>query len=399
MRRSRIRIPAAVVSAAVLFLVASGLANAEPTWALQPAPPAPAAFKDTYVADVSCKTNSSCLAVGYWLSSGSTSATTHPLAYSWRDGVGWSTLDPPNAGDALFSGVSCAAKHSCVAVGSHFNQQGRYTAVAERWTGGATWQLDHVPVASSQLSPILNKVSCSATNACTAVGSFVRSSTGRTRPLIERWDGAAWTRQNVTDLFAGAPEPAQTEEFVDVSCPSATWCVAVGNWRWPTDVSTQPRPIVATWDGNAWQENYLNIGFSDSATVASVSCTSPSDCFAVGKDYSHDVALLDHWDGHAWSEADYPRAPSLAYAYNVLDISCASSSACVVVGQYLTDNDVAHALAESWNGAVWTVADLTSWSSPASLTTVSCSAAQTCTAIGFLSTSFAFARYDDAAPT
>ena len=71
---------------------------------------------------------------------------------------------------------------------------------------------------------VLSDVSCTAANACTAVGTDANQ-----HGFIERWDGSAWTQQS-----------APTADVIRVSCTSVFFCAAVG-----TDA-------IETWNGLIW---------------------------------------------------------------------------------------------------------------------------------------------------
>ena len=67
-------------------------------------------------------------------------------------------------------------------------------------------------------------MSCSSPGACTAVGVF--DNLPGTGTLVERWNGTSWSIQ-----ASANPAGAFTSVLFGVSCPAATFCVAVGNYR------------------------------------------------------------------------------------------------------------------------------------------------------------------------
>jgi hypothetical protein len=87
----------------------------------------------------------------------------------------------------------------------------------------------------------LSSVSCTATTACVAVGSYVND--GDTVALAERWNGTAWTNQ-------ATPNPAGGTEIAlnGVSCPSATKCLAVGSYEGAHGIL----PLAERWNGSKW---------------------------------------------------------------------------------------------------------------------------------------------------
>ena len=114
----------------------------------------------------------------------------------------------PTARRTLQSAASrCTAANACTAVGffSRAGAGGDTAALVERWNG-ATWTIQSTPNPSGAASIGLSGVSCSSANACTAVGSFSRASSGGDyTALVERWNGATWTIQST-------PHPKRREQ-------------------------------------------------------------------------------------------------------------------------------------------------------------------------------------------
>jgi len=118
---------------------------------------------------------------------------------------------------------------------------------------------------------MLSAVSCAASDACTAVGTYTTS--GGQASLAERWDGEGWFAQASADT--GHPE-----ELTGVSCPTSEECTAVGdyepNGRWVA--------MVQTWNGVAWsaQAPELTKQMKQASELHAVSCAAGSTCAAVG---------------------------------------------------------------------------------------------------------------------
>lgn len=104
----------------------------------------------------------------------------------------------------------------------------------------------------------------------------------------------------LTAVFGTGAAPAPADELSSVSCVTSRYCVAVG-----TDLNGASNgtgvPLIQTWNGSAWK------------TVA----TKPLGA------------------------KDFPE---------LLGVSCASVTACVAVGFYLTGTGKAVPFAEIWNG-------------------------------------------------
>lgn len=212
------------------------------------------------------------------------------------------------------------------------------------------------------LQSSLSDVSCPAAKLCLAVGASQPLS-GLNSPFSQIWDGATWRT-------LATPERQPDSYLVGVSCASPTRCLAVGN-----DQHTGV-PFGDHWNGKAWR-TLPAFKLPTHATLNGVSCPAAGTCITVGTGrtaFSARGALAESWNGTAWTRlatAGPPGATSSSFA----GISCASVTNCLAVGQYFTgtgNNQVAHALAESWNGSAWT--SQTVPSGPDGLAGVSCTA-------------------------
>ena len=118
--------------------------------------------------------------------------------------------------------------------------------------------------------------------------------------------------------------------------------------------------------------------------LSSVSCTSASNCFAVG--YTSAVAgahqtLVEQWNGTTWSIVTSPSV-SLTDNSDLVSVSCLTASSCIAVGSYVTAG-VTQTLAEQWNGTTWSIITTPNVSTTqANLRSVSCSSATFCVATG-----------------
>jgi hypothetical protein len=132
------------------------------------------------------------------------------------------------------------------------------------------------------------------------------------------------------------------------------------------------------------------------ASLNDVSCTSASNCMAVGwflgqiKGTSgfQDFTLAETWNGTAWTVTPSP-SPTLPGGGELLNsVSCTSSTSCMAVGESLVfstriGNLVEHPFAESWNGTAWTVVPTPVLAhSGAGLNGVSCTSPSSCMAVG-----------------
>ena len=341
-------------------------------WASQHAPkPAatPAAQLDERPAfsGVSCGSPTTCIAVGPVSnvldpSSTNTSVQT-TLAERWNGDV-WQIQDTVNgvgSSGGKLQAVSCPTATTCFAVG--WGSQYGGPGLVERWSG-VGWTVTPTPAVGAD-SAELNGISCTSARDCTAVGA------GSGGGFIERWNGSAWTIETIP-----GPSASSVRTLSSVSCPSATFCVAVGNTP-----AAGARPVAAIWNGTKWTVQDT----SPSGYLDAVSCTSPTFCLGVGA--SDNQALAESWDGSTWTVQRTP-IPAGATGAQLSGVSCASSAACTAVGSFGEGGGQGLTLVERWSGSAWTIQ-----SSPnapgvgsngfsSSLLSVSCTTATSCTAAG-----------------
>jgi hypothetical protein len=294
---------------------------------------------------------------------------------------GWSVKATPaitNADDVVLNGVSCANGDACQAVGTYVNSQGTYRPLAESWDGH-TWTQQPVPVPGSGDARVPTRawlfgVSCTAANACTAVGTFLNFPNLNGALLVERWDGAHWTRQT-------AQNPQEFENFLEfraVSCTSATNCTAVGDY----DAGGNALALAERWDGTTWKmqktpEVPRDPGGDTQNFLNGVSCANANTCIAVGRGgtpTAGEGTLAMKWNGSSWTIKPTPDQSGVAEPDGVHEfeaVSCAAANACTAVG--------VPAVAERWNGTSWAQQDTTS---DASLLGVSCASGSSCIAVG-----------------
>jgi hypothetical protein len=150
--------------------------------------PNPSPSVESVLRKVSCTSSTNCMAVGYYRESSSGTANNKKaLAERWN-GTSWSIVSSPNPAEAKGTSlldVSCASSSSCIAVGRYVSATPKgleYEAAAteektlvEFW-GGSEWQIQSSPNPEGKKFSKLAGVSCSASNACTAVGSGIQGS-------------------------------------------------------------------------------------------------------------------------------------------------------------------------------------------------------------------------------
>ncbi len=309
--------------------------------------PSPEGATSVKLNDVSCTSASACTAVGSYLKEGKTKT----LAERYN-GTSFSiqTTANPEAGSAELLGVSCASATSCFAVGKKGGE-----TFAQSWNG-TTWSISTTPNPSGAEQSILRSVSCTSASACTAVGYSVKTEISKPREaLIERYNGTSWSIQTAAAPAGGVGNV----EFSAVTCPSASSCVAVGEYATENVsglyIPEASKTLIESWNGSTWSvQASPNVEGKKANLLAGVSCTATSACTAVGNaraSYGSGqyVTLGERWNGSTWSTQTTPN-PTPRTEAKLEDVSCASASMCMAAG---TDGYTGRGFGESWNGSEW----------------------------------------------
>ena len=270
--------------------------------------------------------------------------------------TGWvlqTTANPASGTLNMLTSVSCPSATNCIAVGSQQTSAGVSTALAEHWNG-STWALQTAVNPSGGTGVSLNAVSCPSATFCIAVGvnqPTVQNSTA----VAESWNGSAWTL-----LSPASPAGAWLS---GVSCTSTSNCEAVGR-----DTAGS---LAEHWNGSGWAAQTAP---ALAGGLSAVSCVSTSDCEAIS------VGSTDalFWNGSTWTTQTFLSGDAFA-------VSCASTTSCEAVGYRIVGEDVL-ALAEHWNGSTWAYQTTASPNDNAALYGVSCASATSCVAAGVYDT-------------
>ena len=387
------------------------------SWTMLPAPPGGL----TGLNAVSCPTAAVCVAVG------DVSNRTLAVGSAVWNGSAWTALTTPNPitvfDNQTLTGISCASARNCVAVGSGLGAAlgfGRGTGpFAERWTGGSGWQLRTVPNPTTvgfgpggekELPYGLAAVSCASAASCIAVGGD-----GETHSLSSfasfavGWNGRSWRvlRTGTVDglmgvscsgvsrcLLAGTYlDPADLTKTLteawngtttrladksgifgvlsDVSCASASFCMAAGQGR-----------EVARWDGTRWTvSSPFPQGANEELPPDHVSCVSASFCMATG---TGDDGFAEFWNGGKWQVKTLASPAGIDPITMPTGVSCTQATFCMAVGQWFENirHGKAGTLAEVWNGKSWQVIPSPSGGQDNMFNSVSCVTRTYCVAIG-----------------
>jgi len=341
--------------------------NTRAAWAVQksPNPSGNGGFEG-----VECTGARACIAVGSYY--GDSAKAQLPLAASW-DGRAWRrqpTPAPAGTSYGYLSGVSCAKRNFCMAVGTDVLASKRWITLAEVWRG-RRWAITRTPPLRSDLYNSLRAVSCLSRTNCTAVGFADQ------RLLVEHWGGVRWTIQR-----APSPVGSTSSMLYGVSCVTARWCMAAGYYGPRSGGSLAFTEI---WTGRSWSIRPAK-QISDSASqLLGVSCASPVNCTAVGiygDLESLNYPLVEHWNGKVWTTQSAPH-PKGQLDSSLTAVGCSSGRNCAATGEYVTRTGPIYTFAESWNGKKWALQSTINPSKTNNaLLGVACTSATACTAVG-----------------
>jgi hypothetical protein len=239
-------------------------------------PPTPEGGTDPKLNDVSCTSSSACTAVGSYYNG----TKRVNLALRWN-GSTWSIQTTPNpeVGAPELLSVSCDSATSCMAVGK---RAALSVTFAMRWDG-STWAITSTPSPPVLSESALREVSCASASSCVAVGAYKDSTTNNQwRLLTQRWNGSSWS--TLTN-----PSPAGavgSVELSGISCTASNACTAVGEYvsQLQGSKATEVKTLVQVWNGAEWTtQTSPNPEGRKISSFAGVSCTASNACAAVGR--------------------------------------------------------------------------------------------------------------------
>lgn len=248
-------------------------------------------------------------------------------------------------GVAGFNAVACVTSSSCFAAGASGNGQG---ALSTSTNGGSTWT--SVPTPSGL--PTLDALSCPTTSLCVAGGPgvLVRSSDA----------GVTWT--------VAAP-PTTDMTILGMSCSSSSLCTAVGVT--PGVDAPDPGAIVTSLDGGV---TWTAVAVPGLQALGSVSCPSTTYCVAVGQQIEVSLDGAKTWN---------PKAVAGGTGL-LRSVACSSVTSCLAVGpnpaMITTPQASAFVLSSSDGGSSWT--DTAAPAQSGSVDFVSCALGGRCVLTG-----------------
>jgi len=311
-------------------------------WAVQSTPKSTGAKEDN-LESVACRSASECEATGYAEVAEGKHVT---LAERWN-GTAWSVQSTPTKGnDSNLVSVSCASASECVASGFYLSSAGKQAALVELWNGKEWKILTTATLPKEDEQSWLESISCPSSKHCTAVGAVVTTLNGIV-PLAESYNGTTWTVQTTP-----TPEHSIEAQLSSVSCSATNACTAVGGYD--NTAEKGERALIERYNGTSWalQEAASPVGKpapkESHWALTAVSCPTSGSCVTVGS-YAESAAgrkllLGEQWNGTSW-ELALPVDRTAALYDEARGVSCSAALTCTLAGLSWKENN--HSLTET----------------------------------------------------
>ena len=302
---------------------------------------------------------------------------------------------------AEVNGIACLSRGNCVAVGAYeYGRSNSFQAFIATETDGV-WGRAFAPrLPGNSLNPAsaqLDAVSC-ANGFCEAVGGY-RDSSGNVQTMaLAKPEGSYW--RPAAEVASPPGAAVNPDAFMTgISCTGPGSCVAVGNY---SVSSSRFAAMGAVESRGAWQRATeiaapRNAVPSTFTAMSSISCTATGPCLGVGEyaisaTQSRAMSVTES-NGRFALATEIPAVPpgsSPSPSTYLLGVSCASANVCRAVGG--GRNTAGHSVAmymTLWHGR-WRAQFLappaqagTGTHELSALYSVSCTARDECTAVGY----------------
>jgi hypothetical protein len=245
-------------------------------------------------------------------------------------GGGWQVVPAPDGGsytNNLYS-VAALAANDVWAVGEQYSYSfGSYVPMIEHWNGSA-WSV----VPASQYGVSLRGVAAIAPDDVWAVGWLGGYSTS---PLAEHWNGSTWS-------YVQASSAGGRKLFaVAAAASNDVWTVG----------QASTGLLIMHWNGSAWTT--ATVPSIATGVLYGVTAIAPDNAWAVGTVNNAETLIL-HWDGKTWKQVPSPN--SGAYINVLTGIGAAGSANVWAVGYWATSGVDYHGYTLHWDGTAWAAA-------------------------------------------
>jgi hypothetical protein len=300
-------------------------------------------------------------------------------------------------GEAQVDAVSCSSVGNCGAIGGYSTSATVTQAFVATETKGVWGSAEAVPGfaalnAGGEIGNVMT-ISCNSPGNCAAGGEYSDSS-GSSHAFVVTETGGVWGTAVEVPGFAQLGTGGLPGALISLSCSSDGNCSGGGIYG---DDSSAAQGFVVSEVGGTWGQaievpglGALNAG--NVASVLSVSCGSAGDCSAGGEftDATGAVqAFVVNESAGTWGNAvELPGTAALNVGGEafVVSVSCASSGACGLGGEYTDANKVSQSFVDDESGGTWgTAHEVTGVNTSAGgslLNSISCTGPGGCSAGG-----------------
>jgi len=358
---------------------------------------------------VSCGSEGNCSAGGSY-----TDGAGHSQAFVVNESKGtWGkaqeipgsgALNP--TGDVGVNSLSCGSAGNCAVVGSYSVHVAHcpvdtgctrvFVADETNGTWGTAIQVPGTAgLVPHGLADVLT-VSCAAAGSCAAGGDSVEP-IGGDQAWVASETGGTWQKAILVPGLK-ARNKGMFATAGAISCSSAGFCTAGGFYD---DGSFHDHPFVASETNGTWGTAITvpaPLSSGGGADIESVSCSSPGNCSAGGDSFHRrgpdHVFVVNEVNGTWGTAITVPGAAKLNTGGNasINSVSCAPGGNCSAGGFYADVNDGTQAFVVTETNGTWGTAIEVPGSAAlnngdAQVTSVSCTAAGKCSAVGSYLTS------------
>jgi hypothetical protein len=210
-----------------------------------------------------------------------------------------------------------------------------------------------VPVPPTGANAVLVGVSSTSDSDAWAAGSQNGAAgTGiGAKPLIDHWNGTAWSQ------VTAPATPGNTASLAAVSASSPTDTWAIGHTRVNR---SNFAPLAMHWNGASWAVSPSAASALAGQVGVGVADINPNDAYAIGGGLgSAHTGLVAHWNGSTWTRVTVPLPANNNLASNLNAISADGPNDVWIVGSYELQVGPTEIQNETyslhWNGSHWSI--------------------------------------------
>jgi hypothetical protein len=227
----------------------------------------------------------------------------------------------------------------------------------EHWNG-TSWT--HVPSPNpATVFATLTGVAATSAGHAWAVGYSTTSQTtrlSRVRTLIERWNGTAWS---LVPSPNPAARPRADNRLSAVTALSSDSAWAVGYSRLH---GRRSHALIEHWNGSAWTQVASPGPSHKAVALTGVAAISADNAWAVGS-YANSFAqlgsgagnrtLILHWNGKSWRQVRSPNQAGRFASNDLAGVAAVSGSNAWAVGNHAGFGAGSEPVTEHWSNGAW----------------------------------------------